>query len=162
MMVSFDVTGQPKSKGNHIAFCPKRIKGCRPTLTEDTRKLSGGRTSKGELHKWLRAVEGAVAAATAVMIAGPVSVMLVFRFARPKTVKVRAFPDNRSTPDIDKLSRAVLDALQSNAGGASAAIADDAQVAWLNARKRWCDEGEEPGCFVQIEKLCSNPRDTAR
>jgi Holliday junction resolvase RusA-like endonuclease len=52
-----------------------------------------------------------------------------------------------STPDIDKLCRAVLDALT------SVAWVDDRQVARLVASKRWPDEGEAPGASIRVRRL---------
>lgn len=48
-------------------------------------------------------------------------------------------------PDVDKLSRAVLDAL-SMAG----IWGDDSQVTHLCATKRVAEIGEEPGCRITI------------
>ena len=146
--ITLDVVGQPKSKGNMTAFCPRRAKGCRPIVTE----AKGKRGS--DLAKWLRAVEAAVAKCQpASLLAGPVQVSLVFRFRRPKTAKVRAYPDNRSTPDVDKLARGVLDAMQAGAGGPAACIGDDSQVASLHAIKRWCADDEEPGCVIHAKEI---------
>ena len=55
------------------------------------------------------------------------------------------FPAGR--PDVDKLARAVLDGLVM--GGA---LADDAQVVELQARKRWAD-GHPPGAVINLEPM---------
>ena len=148
-MITFDVIGQPRSKGNMTAFCQRNCRGQgRPIVTE----AKGKRGS--DLAKWLRAVEiETLDACGDRLIEGPVRCELVFRFERPKTVQARAYPDNRSTPDIDKLTRAVLDAIQARAGGSVAAIQDDAQIAHLLVRKVWCAASEQPGCRVTLEAM---------
>lgn len=58
---------------------------------------------------------------------------LTFALERPKTVK-RGLPSAGRSKDIDKLSRAVLDALQD-----SRLLPDDAQVTDLYAVKRYAN-----------------------
>jgi len=48
------------------------------------------------------------------------------------------------TPDVDKLLRAVLDALS------GVAYADDRQVADVRAVKRWAAAGERPGVEIAV------------
>jgi Holliday junction resolvase RusA-like endonuclease len=71
----------------------------------------------------------------------PVRVELLFWFERPKTVK-REFMSVK--PDIDKLSRSVLDALT------GAVVKDDSQVIILNARKEY---GEKPGVLIRVMEI---------
>jgi crossover junction endodeoxyribonuclease RusA len=85
---------------------------------------------------------------------GAVCVVIMFTLPRPRShygagrnagrIKESApnFPAGR--PDLDKLTRAVLDGL--TAGGA---WRDDAQVAELHASKEW----GTPGCRIQIRQL---------
>lgn len=71
----------------------------------------------------------------------PVRVELQFWFERPKTVK----RDHMSVkPDLDKLSRSVLDAIT---GGI---LKDDSQVVILNARKEY---GDKPGVLIRVMTL---------
>lgn len=63
----------------------------------------------------------------------PVFVGLTFALERPKTVK-RPLPSAGGSKDVDKLARAVLDALQD-----SRLIPDDAQVTDLYALKRYAN-----------------------
>lgn len=60
----------------------------------------------------------------------PVHIELTFRMPKPKTRKVGIWHEKR--PDVDKLARAVLDALTR-----SGVIADDSQVASLYVCKRY-------------------------
>lgn len=71
----------------------------------------------------------------------PVRVELQFWFEKPKTVK----RDHMSVkPDLDKLSRSVLDAIT---GGI---LKDDSQVVILNARKEY---GDKPGVLIRVMTL---------
>ena len=74
------------------------------------------------------------------------AVRIVFRLPRPKAApKAVLWPAKR--PDLDKLTRAVLDGLV--AGGA---IADDSQVVHLMARKYFATETRRPGCTIVVEE----------
>lgn len=71
----------------------------------------------------------------------PVRVELQFWFEKPKTVK----RDHMSVkPDLDKLSRSVLDAIT---GGI---LKDDSQVVILNARKEY---GDKPGVLIRVMEI---------
>lgn len=52
-------------------------------------------------------------------------------------------------PDVDKLSRAVLDAISST----KTVWGDDAQVTDLHAIKRYTELGEKPGCHIHIREV---------
>ncbi len=69
----------------------------------------------------------------------PFSVELVFEFGLPKRVRDGRQPGDPhlQTPDIDKLERAVLDALT------GIVWADDCQVVAVHKTKRWCHRGHE-------------------
>jgi hypothetical protein len=71
---------------------------------------------------------------------GAMKVTLIFIMPRPKTVK-RAEPS--VAPDLDKLTRAALDALT------SVAYQDDGQVTEIHAIKVY---GKVPGLEVRVEK----------
>ena len=69
----------------------------------------------------------------------PFTVELAFEFALPKRVRDGRQPGDPhlQTPDIDKLERAVLDALT------GIVWADDCQVVAVHKTKRWCHRGHE-------------------
>lgn len=79
--------------------------------------------------------------------AGPVDVVATFYLARPKTVK-REHPT--VPPDVDKLARGLLDALQ-----LAKLITSDAQVVDLTVRKRYSDHLaiRRPGVMVEIDHV---------
>ena len=78
---------------------------------------------------------------------GTLVVNLLFDMPRPKShyrtgkhadqLKAAAPTDHTQTPDIDKLTRLVLDSLQ-----VAGVINDDAQVAYLWASKQWQRDGK--------------------
>lgn len=115
-IICFDVLGTPQSQGSLRAFVPKGWK--RPILTS---------TNK-DLKPWRQEV--ASNAHTAMMdiflsecIAGPVRVEAHFYFCRPKSRKKDRH--KTSKPDLDKLARALLDAM------AGTVYANDSQVSQL-------------------------------
>jgi len=86
-----------------------------------------------------------------------IEVSLLFLLARPRghyragqstshLLREGAPVRPRSRPDIDKLTRAVLDGL--TAGGA---YADDCQIADLIVSEDYVDAGEVPGCLIRVE-----------
>ena len=85
----------------------------------------------------------------------PVRIDVEFRFKRPKShcnrsgVRSNAprFPQTRSVGDIDKLSRALLDACT------EVAYNDDSQVVSLNATKAYCVDDQPQGAQVTITLL---------
>lgn len=82
-------------------------------------------------------------------IEGPVTVRLRFSFDRPLSApkRTRTWPITRGSGDLDKLIRAVFDAITD-----SGTWRDDSQVVDLRARKGWCgDEDELPTPGVQVE-----------
>lgn len=81
------------------------------------------------------------------LIPGPVSVRLIFVMPRPKRP---AFRIPAVAPDLDKLCRAVFDALS------GIAYEDDRRVVEVSARKVYTDEHPErrvPGVDVFVEAL---------
>lgn len=85
---------------------------------------------------------------------GPVAVAITFHLPRPKAhlrangqVKDSAprWPSTR--PDLDRLARAVLDAISLAPGPI---LADDSLVVSLEAGKAYCEPGEGPGATVFV------------
>jgi len=75
--------------------------------------------------------------------AGPVGVTLQFGLPKPKSApkRKRVWPDKR--PDLDKLTRAVLDALT------YVVFADDSQVVEIHAGKDY----SPPGVVVEVRRI---------
>lgn len=132
-MISFTVQGVPIPQGSTRAFV---VKG-RAVTTSANRKTM----------PWRQQVSGvALSVAPAEQWGGPVHIGMVFRMPRPKSIKPkkRAVPISR--PDLDKLTRAILDSLT------GIIWVDDAQVASLTAVKEYADHGP-PGVDVTLVHL---------
>ena len=96
-------------------------------------------------------------------ITEPVAVCCTFLFNRPKGHYGTGRNAGRLKPsaprhltssfngDIDKLLRALLDAISVKAGGSL--ISDDSLVTELMANKRYCEEGELPGAYLTVKPL---------
>jgi crossover junction endodeoxyribonuclease RusA len=79
-------------------------------------------------------------------LAGPVSVRLTFVLPRPKSApKSRTWPDRK--PDLDKLTRAALDAVEQ-----AGAVQGDAQVCHLEALKAY----GVPGMVLTLRPLSAD------
>ena len=136
----FTVVGIPVPQGSMKAFT--RRGGGRPIMTSDNART----------RPWKDAVVWAAADALAeATIRGPVEVALTFRFGRPKShhgkrgllPSAPRLPSVR--PDLDKLVRAILDALVE-----ASVMADDAQVVTLSATKDYAADWEHPGVDVSV------------
>ena len=75
----------------------------------------------------------------------PVIVFLTFVLPRPKSAPKKTTPRATKKPDIDKLSRAILDAV-----GSAGVWHDDSQVVFLSADKRIAEIDEHPGCGIHL------------
>lgn len=82
---------------------------------------------------------------------GPVAVDLMFVLKRPASTPKRRTPAAVKKPDLDKLARAVLDAI-----GSAGVWRDDAQVVALVSGKRLAQLGEAPGCQITIYPVEAN------
>jgi Holliday junction resolvase RusA-like endonuclease len=139
-VADFDVAGLPIPQGSMRAFA--RRGGGRPIVTGDNPRTK----------PWKAAVTAAAAEARQWICAGPVVVEIDFRLPRPKshygrrgTVLPSAPSYPTTKPDVDKLERAILDALTE-----ARVWHDDSQVVALSAIKLW---SEEPGAHVRVVAL---------
>jgi Holliday junction resolvase RusA-like endonuclease len=94
------------------------------------------------LGAWRKAIVDAISPLLE-KLDGAVSVDCTFYLLKPKSV-TRLLPWCR--PDLDKLLRAVLDALQT-----AGAFKDDGQVVEIVAVKRYVEEG--PGVLINIDTI---------
>lgn len=140
-MISFHVIGRPYPQGSKKAFTDKRG---HARLTE---------SSGLSFAAWRNAMtEAAVRArGTNAPISGPVGVDVTFRFAMPasrsKADRVHGIAWKGVAPDLDKLQRALADALE-----ASKLIGSDAQIAQWHAQKIEIFDGWE-GIQITIREL---------
>jgi crossover junction endodeoxyribonuclease RusA len=134
-LLRFTVTGVPQPQGSKT--CLGQRGPVKHLIVESNRDT---------LAPWRAAVTRTAAAVhTGGVLRGPVEVRLAFRLplpvSAPKSWATRGdwrWPAHR--PDLDKLIRAVLDALT------GPVLADDGQVVRLSAGKTWGD----PGVTVEV------------
>ena len=116
---------------------------------------NGRMVDQTKTKPWMKAVRQASMLEAAIKGVGtievPVSVFIEFYFPRPLAAKNRLYPHKRSVGDIDKLSRAVLDALQPTKTEPGV-LADDSLVVDLSAHKRYT-ESEMTGAYIAIREL---------
>ncbi|MEU9805470.1 RusA family crossover junction endodeoxyribonuclease [Mycobacterium sp. NPDC050853] len=79
---------------------------------------------------------------------GAVSVVLNFVLPRPKSTPKSRTPAATKRPDVDKLERAILDALT------AVCFVDDSQVVSLCGYKRIAELGETAGVDIRVVALC--------
>lgn len=128
--------GAPASQGSKKAF----IRGKKVVLVEMDEKLPA----------WREAVEAAARQAAGpdwATIDGPVSIAGEVRLRKPDTTKFGDAP--AGPPDLDKLQRAIGDALTK-----SKVIQDDARIVHWDIRKVWADT--VPGIDITITKEQNN------
>lgn len=125
------VPGTPRPQGSHRAFVVKGF----ARVVEDNKKTNPWRA---DIHAATRAVTGPVI----VYPTEPVALVLVFVMPRRAAEPKRVTPAHVRKPDVDKLARAVLDAL------AGLIYTQDQQVTDLHAHKRTALPGETPGLHV--------------
>ena len=142
MDINFNVQGKPIPKGS-------------------MRHIGNGRmVDQTKTKPWMNSVRSAALEAAALVVQPgciapfiievPVSVEIEFYFPRPAAAKNRLYPHKRSVGDIDKLSRAVLDALQPTRTEIGI-LMDDSLVVDLIARKRY-SEGPM-GAYISVREL---------
>lgn len=133
--VTITVPGIPQPKGSLKAFRAYRSR--RVVVTSDNPKL----------RAWHDAVVGVTRAARgpARPFPGAVVVSCTFVLPRPASYPRRVVQHTRK-PDLDKLVRAVLDAL-----AASDLFGDDAAVVGLHAWKSYVIPGVRPGVTITVE-----------
>lgn len=138
MSISLTVYGTPVPQGSARAFAIPGKDGARPravVVSDNKKSLAHWRTQIGnEARQVIRA--GDVTGEPPPDFNGPIAVDVIFTFNRPRSVSKKERPYPSVKPDIDKLGRAVLDALT------GILFKDDAQVVGLHLAKRY---NAEPG-----------------
>jgi crossover junction endodeoxyribonuclease RusA len=124
MMFEFAIAGDPVPQGS-------------------MRHVGGGRLIHSKaLLAWRKLVSSHVRSVTTATIDGPVMIDVVFSLAKPKTAK-RDYPT--VAPDLDKLCRAIGDALSVDCD----LLKDDAQVVSWRADKIY----GVPGVLIRVISL---------
>ena len=107
------------------------------------------------LRPWRSHITDAALSTQHPLTTSPVSISITFRFLRPRShfnksglsSKAPTYLTSKQKGDIDKLSRAVLDALTGTL------LHDDSQVVQLSAQKRYTTPEERPGALITIIPL---------
>ena len=143
----FDVIGVPTPQGSKQAF----VRGGRAVVVD-----AGSQTSRNKHAQWRAAVAQRAQEARngALPLSGPVAVEMRFWMPLVKSDPHRS--RHTTTPDLDKLIRAVLDSLTN-----SAIIADDSLVYSVDASKFYARNGHFTGVSVVILDM-SGPEDSQR
>lgn len=82
-------------------------------------------------------------------LTGALVVELEFVMPRPTSAPKRSTPHAVKRPDIDKMQRAIFDALT------GICWLDDSQVIGVSASKRLGEPGEGPGCAIRVGELAA-------
>lgn len=142
------VPGKPAPQGSKMA---RPIYKGRGEAKEFTGKVAQVESSKPGLEAWRADVRAAFVVDGQPRIrfakGEPVSMRLTFVMPRPVGMsKRKPTPPHTKRPDVDKLLRAVLDALTS-----AGVLADDCQVVEQYAVKRTAELDETPGCLIHLQ-----------
>lgn len=143
--LSFFVPGVPKAAGSKRAFIV-RAKGRPDRVAVADASGQPGRDWRAVLQLAAREAHGGAP------LDGPLRVVLAFSLPRPKShlgkrgllPSAPAYPTVK--PDIDKLSRACLDAMK------AIVYRDDAQIVTKTATKLYAS-AEGPGVLVEVEEI---------
>ena len=100
--------------------------------------------SSKELGPWRERVALAAHSHAPGLSTGPVGLTLKFVMPRPKSAPKLSTPPATKRPDLDKLIRAILDALT------GVWFADDSTVTAVYASKRIADLDEAPGVHISL------------
>jgi Holliday junction resolvase RusA-like endonuclease len=136
-ILEFDVIGLPSPQGSKRAF----VRNGRANLVE----VAGAALKDWRTSVTARAVEAA-RDVDWVILEGPVAVEVLFRLPRPKSRPHDVWHAVR--PDVDKLARAVLDAVSS-----ARLWVDDCQVSDLRAWKRYDTPDHPSGALIAVREV---------
>lgn len=148
------VPGKPAPQGSKMA---RPIYKGRGDAREFTGKVAQVESSKPGLEAWRADVRAAFVADGQPRLrfaqGVPVSIRLTFVMPRPSGMpKRKATPPHTKRPDVDKLLRAVMDALTS-----AGVLHDDSQVVEQYSAKRYAELDETPGCLIHVQPTVDEP-----
>lgn len=145
----FFVAGDPVSQGSMVCrgMQTKRV-GYHQIVPSNQRDLLAWRQAVIDVAKWTAQNEQWQPLDCA-------EARLIFRFERPKghyrggryadQLKADAPRYHETYPDVDKLVRAVFDALT-----AAEVVTDDKVITTVTAAKRYCQPGQQPGVNIVL------------
>lgn len=152
--IAFHVAGTPAPKGSTKAFVVYKRGRFQAAVTNDnprTRPWAAVVRNAAIMARaaWVHHNGLGMAAVLVPAYARPAAVRLELEFVLPR---VTALPKRRivphtSKPDLDKLTRAALDALT------GVLYEDDSQVCAIVATKRYAMVGEAAGCGIGVDAI---------
>lgn len=149
MTLSFTVFGVAQSKGNHRAFQGKGMRF--PIITESNRSVASWQQLVAEAASHALQ-ERPLEQRNLMYTTNGVRVSIAFYLPRPKKYHKRGvFVPHCTKPDVDRLTRAVLDALT------QVAFHDDRQVTELLAGKYYTDVDGAARVDVRVEPAPGRP-----
>lgn len=126
-----------------VTFIPGK-----PLPKGSLRHIGRGRLiEQTKVKGWMEDIRADLHVVDAPMFTTPVVASLEFYFPRPAAAKNRLYPHMRSAGDLDKLCRAVLDALQPKV------LEDDSLVVSLSATKRYEERDNPAGVIITVTDL---------
>lgn len=133
----FSVFGVPQPQGSAKAFMPRNARF--PVVTSDNPKVKGWRQLVAQAAS--QALNG-----RGLHLEGPVRLCANFYLPRPKSLGAK--PKSHLTrPDVDKLARAIGDALT------GVVWRDDSQIVQFKVSKYYAGVGESPRADIAITAL---------
>jgi len=138
MTITVFIAGTPAPQGSKRLGFAGRGNGGRPIILDDSKRTKPWRS---DIRSALLTPDGQPAE----HFDGPVHVEMVFVMPRPKSAPKRTTPPATKKPDLDKLARAVLDAVSS-----AGVWRDDSQVITMQAGKRLANIDETSGLHLVI------------
>ena len=141
MTLAFTVYGVAMTKGNHRAVTPKGMKF--PVITESNRNVASWQQLVAEGAS--RAIAERPEAERVLLTAG-VRLTIAYYLPRPKKFSKRGvFVHHVTKPDLDRLERAILDALT------AVAYEDDKQVTEIISGKYYAAVGAPARVDIAVE-----------
>lgn len=133
--ISFQARGIPQPKGSTKAFMRPGMRF--PVVTNDNLKTK----------PWADVVRlVAQQYAPSLPWDGAVELSVWFSLVRPKSLP-KKIVHHVKKPDLDKLVRTVKDALK------GVIYIDDSQVMYVEAKKKYADDGSAPGVYVVVRHV---------
>lgn len=131
------MAGVSQPKGSTKPFMPK---GARfPVTTSDNPRLKD----------WQHAIQRAAGLEFDLQVQGPIALLATFYLPRPKSIKLGSW--HLKKPDLDKLTRAVGDALTGTA------YKDDSEIVSIHTHKCYALDGTVPRARIVVEGFRPTP-----
>lgn len=150
-MIRFFVVGTPTPQGSKKPV-PVKTKGggTRTVLIEDNdaRKKTWRGDVEEAVTRWKEEVLTRLDRPLYLPLDGALVLDVVFYFDRPASISAKKRPYPNVKPDVDKVSRSIMDCLKING-----LITDDARVVDLFARKRYRSDGGRTGADVFVTTM---------